>query len=161
MRLLGLIAITFLYGTLIGHAIHWAAHQPFSRWLYRAHMSHHKAQYPKDDLVSAVYRRSQDDNFFLFGLVVVPALWPLLALVVGLGASPFEFGAVVSLILFVGWLHDHVHVRMHLRTSVVERLFPRAMAHFRRLHAAHHRDMTKNLGIVWFGWDRIFGSFTK
>jgi len=52
----------------------------------------------------------------------------------------------------------HVHTQYHLNHSWLRRFgwFDRK----RELHFVHHRDASKNFGVIEFVWDRVFGTYT-
>jgi sterol desaturase/sphingolipid hydroxylase (fatty acid hydroxylase superfamily) len=66
-------------------------------------------------------------------------------------------GAVVLAAFTTYLLHDWVHNQFHLTNTSLDRWgwFQR----LRELHFVHHRRMNRNLGVFWFGWDRIFRTF--
>lgn len=152
------LGATVTVGTFIGWFIHWAMHERWSGKLHRAHMTHHLKLYPHSDLLSDTYRDAGADN----GLLVFT---PGIALVVGVfGIVLFCFGvpvigliAAVILSILVGAANDLLHTSFHLRGSRLQRFgWFRTL---RSLHFYHHRNMKKNLGIIWFGWDRLFKTF--
>ena len=53
--------------------------------------------------------------------------------------------------------HVYLHAQYHVHGSRLQRY-----SWFRRrrlLHAVHHRDGTRNFGLIDFSWDRLFGTF--
>jgi sterol desaturase/sphingolipid hydroxylase (fatty acid hydroxylase superfamily) len=147
--------------TMLGHvltsltqaALHrWLGHTRAGGSLHRIHAGSHHTIYTGTRMLS---RRYDEDEvsitpFFLAPAVAVVAffLWLLplrsvIALAVGIGIS---YAA-----------HVYLHAHYHLSTSWLRRYawFRR----LRRLHAIHHRDGTKNFGLISFFWDRTFGTF--
>lgn len=151
---------TILYGTLIGWGTHWAIHRPWAGKFYRAHMNHHLRQYPPKDLLSATYRSSgKDDSLFAFVPAIGIAILTWMLLLNYLGVSGWGLAFVFVESLFVGWLHDYIHEGFHIEGFWLRRY--RWFQKLEDLHYLHHRNMKKNLGIVWFGWDRIFRTFRE
>lgn len=154
--LLGTIGI----GTLVGWFVHWLMHQSWSGKLYRSHMTHHLKRYPPKDLLSDVYRDAgEDDGAFIF--------FPAITLIVGLlgsglyvlGVSPWVLGCVALLSTFIGVGHDRLHTEFHLTGTWFARFA--WFRTLRTLHFYHHRNLKKNLGIVWFFWDRLLSTYRR
>jgi len=57
------------------------------------------------------------------------------------------------------YLHDAFHIRNHWLNYVptIKTVFK----HWTLLHWIHHWDTSKNYGIFFLGFDRIFGTFRK
>jgi len=149
-------------GTLVGYGIHWTMHQSWSGGLYRAHMQHHLVHYPADSLYSVGHYRSSglSSGWLTFTpFVVVAALGVVLALHRLLHASWATDAAVLVAFVFVGGAHGVVHDAFHVSDHWLGHFG--WFRHLRALHEPHHHDMSKNLGILWFGWDRLFGSFRR
>lgn len=154
-----LVAVgTLLYGTLVGYLTHWVMHQPWAGRVNRAHMTHHVRLYPPKALLSDVYKSAgKDDGLLIF----VPAITAAMGLWAGavwlLGAAWWNLVVIAVVGVSVGWLHNYVHEGFHIRGFWMERFgwFRRVRA----LHWLHHWNMRKNLGICWFGWDRVFRTF--
>lgn len=156
---LALIAATFLVGTLVGHAVHWVMHQRWSGRLYDAHMNHHLKQYPPKNLFSiGVYRSSGLDSGWLTFTPPIALFVVLFVVAMRAYGLPLYMQAIVTVEFAVlGFLHGYVHDALHIRGHWMERLW--GFHHLRRAHIIHHLAMKRNLGIFWFGWDRVFGSY--
>ena len=159
-EVLAAIAVTFLYGTLVGWLGHWVLHQRWAGPLYRGHMNHHTKQYPPGDLKSESYRSAgREDSTFIF----TPILTLAFALFVyGLVKLNVEAGLLVFVLaeaLVIGFLHDWVHTQFHLTKTVLDRWG--WFRKLRELHFTHHRRMAHNFGIFWFGWDRVFRTYRR
>jgi len=147
--------------TLLGHAcasltqslLHrWLGHTAAGGALSRIHRSSHHAVYTPARMVS---KRYDDGESSLTALYVVPAatlagffLWLL----------PFPLAACLALGITASFAaHVYVHEQYHLSESKLRRY---SWFRGRRLlHAIHHRDGTKNFGLIDFFWDRLFGTF--
>lgn len=153
--------VSLVIATFFGHFIHWALHQRWTGPAYRGHMEHHLELYPPGNLTSEKYRSAKwyHSGPFLFtpaAIVILGTvgglLWaletPLWAIVV-FGVTLVGFG------LLNDWVHDSQHVTNHWASRF--EWFRRA----RTLHFKHHRNMKSNFGIMFFGWDRVFGTFRK
>lgn len=151
---------TILYGTFVGWLTHWALHQPWSGKFQRAHMNHHLKQYPPKDLRSKTYRSAgTDDALFAFIPTIGGAilLWSFFLKLLGVSWS--GIGLVFLESLLVGWFHQYFHEGFH-----VENFWLRKYRWFQKLedlHYLHHRNMRRNLGILWFGWDRVFRTYRE
>lgn len=149
---------TVLFGTLVGWATHWMLHRPWSGRLYRAHMTHHLRKYPPGNLLSDTYRDSgKDDGLFVFVPIIATAELLYMASVWALGVPFWGIAFVAAESIFIGWLHNYTHEGFHLNAFWMDRFA--WFRSLRSLHWLHHRNHRKNLGIVWFGWDRILGTF--
>jgi len=148
---------TFLYGTFVGWVFHWVLHQRWSGLLYRSHTAHH-LNYPATDLLSSPYRDTGKNNGLLFFVpaIAVAMLFFFAGLyLLGFGWPVFAWVFVES--IAIGTAHEWLHVRMHLSDPVyMKSNFFRKV---RLLHFYHHRNVKKNLGIFWFGWDRLFNTY--
>lgn len=149
---------TFLFGTLMGWLIHWVLHQRWSGPLYRSHMAHHLKHYPPKKLLSETYRNAgKDDALFVFAPILGVAFgWWCLVL------SQFHVAWWVHVIvigqgLLIGALHDYTHMAFHLEGNWLHQF--KWFKKLQTLHFMHHWNVRKNLGIVWFGWDRLFKTF--
>ena len=152
------LTIGFVVTTFVGHTIHWAIHQKWAGKLNRAHMTHHLALYPVDNLLSDTYRSPGKDNtVFTFLIFAIPFIAIPIVLFV-YGVIPLvTLILVLAEIIVVGWMHDYLHDAFHIRGHFLKRF-----AYFRQLsdlHFAHHVDMQKNFGIFLFWWDRVFATF--
>lgn len=154
------LALTLLAGTLVGHVLHWCLHQRWSRSFYRSHMVHHLKCYPPGDLRSAAYRSAGTSNSAVLFAVPIAVLLALVSwAMIAAGASPSSIAAVLGSAALVGFAHDYVHDAFHIEMHWLERA--PGFLRLRAYHDAHHLDLRRNLGILWLGWDRLFGSFTE
>ena len=155
-----LIAVaSLLCASLFGHFVHWMIHQRWMGPAYRGHMEHHCELYPPGELVSNTYRKAKwfNSGTFLF----TPPLLVIIGLVSGC-ASMFELPAwimaVFSVVLVTfGFTSDVVHDSFHVTGHVLERVA--WFQHAREKHFAHHNNMKRNFGIVFFGWDKLFKTY--
>jgi len=148
--------------SLSGYGIHWMMHQPWSGPFYHSHMEHHQVHYPAGDLYSAGEYRSSGLatgwlTFTPFVVLIGLGILAILSLALHLDLS--VSATVVGVVAIVGWAHGYVHDAFHVSDHWLGRF-----AWFRNLrliHEPHHIDMSKNLGILWFGWDRLFRTFKR
>jgi hypothetical protein len=164
MHIIIAILLTFLVTTFFGHLVHWLLHRKWSGFLNRSHMVHHLKNYPPSDFVSVKYRSAGKDStpkfFIMAGLPLLAApvvLW-------WLGTFSLVMMIVVLVTeLIVGFLHDYLHDAFHIKGHWLSRVYAvrRLFAHWTALHYLHHVDMNTNLGIFFFGWDRVFFSFVR
>ena len=142
--------LSLVFVDLAGYWLHRWAHVKGSPF-YRPHMVHHVRVYPPRRFLSESYETSGGGNLLLwFGPVLVlyvSLLWLLLPWPMALTGT---VGGVIP-----GIVSSLVHDATHIRGSWVwRRLGPLA-----EMHEVHHRRMRTNLGIVHFGWDRVFGTW--
>ncbi len=153
------VIVTFLLGTLIGYIVHWMLHQRWSGPLYKVHMNHHVVQYPPKNLMSAGYRSSGRTSVWAF----VPPLTVFVAITLGVlwiaGAQWWLHAIIIVESALIGWLHDYAHDGLHVTGHPLEKV--PGFGWLRRQHSVHHRNMKRNLGIMWFGWDRILGTYRE
>lgn len=149
------VIVAFFTVESIGFVVHRLAHWPKSGKLFRDHLHHHAHAYPPNRYQSLSYVGDLGKSFLpvfvpiflgvnLLALVVVP--WHIFL--------PF-FAASATFSLANNYMHDSFHLTKHWlrRFGWYDRMT--------RLHLVHHQNVKKNLGIYWFGLDRIFGSFRK
>jgi sterol desaturase/sphingolipid hydroxylase (fatty acid hydroxylase superfamily) len=145
--------LTFLVTTLYGYIIHYVMHQPWAGRFYKSHMAHHEELYRSWHFYSDEYRSPGKDNtVYLF----IPTALLMLALPVY-----FHLWFVVIEMLFIGWLSNYIHDQTHLLKNK-DKQWIKKLTH---LHIVHHEqhDMnkTKNLGIFFFLWDRVFRTYIR
>lgn len=144
--------------TFLGYWVHWAFHQPWSLRFYHAHMNHHQIQYPPADFLSETYRGAgRDSTVILFAIAFAPVLLTIALLTL------FGFFSLTTCIISLaslavwGFAHDYFHDQFHLTNT-----FWKKFAFFIKLrstHYLHHLDMSKNYGIVFFQWDKLFKTY--
>lgn len=150
---------TLLLGTLAGWAGHWALHQRWTGRFYRAHATHHRL-YPPGDLRSSSYRDARQDNTtFVLAPIVTFVLLTWIGALLWLGVSWYVYLILVVIGVTTGYAHDYLHEAFHLNHHWLDRFTWFQV--LRELHWVHHRKVGKNIGVLWFGWDRLFGTFKR
>ena len=123
-------------------------------------MTHHVKLYPQSDLLSDTYRNPGKDNTtFIFTPLLVVSFLLLEGVLRHFGASIALLCILTVEGLIVGILHDYMHTLFHLRKTFLNRY--QWFLRLRELHFIHHKHMQRNLGIFWFGWDHVMGSYEK
>jgi sterol desaturase/sphingolipid hydroxylase (fatty acid hydroxylase superfamily) len=145
--------LTFLLVEGVAYSVHRLAHSPKSGKLFRDHLHHHAQAYPPSRYQTEKYLGDLKTSF-------LPVFVPLFVLLnfVAAAVLPWPcFGVffVVSSFFSLAnnYLHDSFHVTGH---------WLRNFGWHKRLtvtHQVHHHNVKKNLGIYWYGLDRLFGSF--
>jgi hypothetical protein len=154
------LGATFAVGTLIGWLVHWVMHQPWAGRVYRSHMTHHITLYPPKDLLSDRYRDAGADNgVFVFAPAITIVVAVLGLALYALGVTLWVLATIAVVSTGIGVAHDTLHTSFHLRTSWLTRF--RWFRWLRLIHFVHHRRMNRNLGIFWFGWDRLLKAFRR
>ena len=148
-------ALTFLLGEGVAFAVHRIAHSPKSGKLFRDHLRHHAHAYPPSRYQTEKYLGDLRTSFlpvfipifFLFNLTAAALLpWQLFIVF-------FWVSSAVALTNNI--LHDSFHVTNHWLTR---------FGWHKRLtgiHQVHHENVKANLGVYWYGFDRLTGSFRK
>lgn len=145
--------LTFFYSEAVGFFIHRLAHWPGSGKLFDNHLEHHSVAYPPGKFLSEEYLGDILTSFVPYfipafvitnGLAFLLLSWPL-------GLTVFLTTTLVSFANNI--FHDSFHVKEHWLAKF------RWHKKLRSIHFVHHRNVKKNLGIYWYGIDRIFGSF--
>jgi len=153
------IFAALVIGSLVGHLVHVLLHRPWSGPLYRAHCDHHFRAYPRSDVFSPppYHSSGKASGFIWFPPFVAPPLLGLLYTGYCLKISAVYLIFFTLTIMIVGVLHGIVHDQLHLisQNESNTQFWRRLRAH----HVGHHADVTKNLGILWFTWDHIFGTY--
>lgn len=155
-----IIPITFITVTLLGWITHKTFHQSWCAWFYQTHLNHHMVQYPATDFFSDTYRSGgRDSSVWLFIIAFSPILIGLgLLTVFGILSLTTGIASLLGLGLW-GYLHDYIHDQFHLRDTWMLKLPTSLFRSWRKWHYIHHLDMSKNYGIIWFGWDKLFNTF--
>lgn len=148
-----MMALGHASASLAQNQLHrWLGHTVIGGALRRIHVGSHHALYPSSHMVA---RRYEESEASLTALYLLPA-GALASLFFWL--LPVALAAGVTLGLGASFAaHVYLHEHYHLSGSWLRRY-----AWFRRrrlLHAIHHRDGTKNFGLIDFFWDRLFGTF--
>lgn len=153
------IFVALLLGTFAGWIGHWALHQRWAGRFAKAHLVHHRL-YPPQDFLAPAYRDAQGSNTTLFlGPFITLVMLGWMGVLVALGAEWYVFVCVLLVGIEVGILHEYVHEAMHLEHHPLERFM--TFRRLRTLHLKHHQFVQSNLGIVWYGWDRLFRTLKK
>ena len=155
-----ILFVSWFFFAFLGYGAHWFLHQEFSGPFYRIHFSHHYKQYPPNDMFSIKYRSSGKDNsIVLFGILFSPVVLGMLAMTI-FHVVPMVLGILLLIEMgIVSVLNATIHDDMHLFESFWGRFWFFSELVYK--HNIHHLDTSKNLGIFYFGWDRVFGSFKK
>lgn len=147
------IAVTFLVSETIGYLVHRLAHWPKSGKLYQDHLHHHFQAYPPGQYMTEKYLGDLKTSFlpyfippFILLNVGAAALLPWPLFLVFLITS-----STVSLVN--NYLHDSFHVKGHWLKKFG---WHRGLSD---VHWVHHHNVKRNLGIYWYGVDRMLGTF--
>jgi sterol desaturase/sphingolipid hydroxylase (fatty acid hydroxylase superfamily) len=159
MFLLFLAILSFLGTSLFGYFIHWAFHQRWSGFFYRAHLNHHSVQYPPNDFFSDTYRQSGQYNAtYYFIALFSPIILGFVGMMIVGWLSIWQGISILGTMSVVGLLNAYIHDEgIHLRKSIWHYLpgFQKLV----RLHIIHHKSVQKNLGMFFFGWDKLFKTY--
>lgn len=156
MILLGILltaVATFLISETVGYLVHRLAHWPKSGRLYKDHLFHHFQAYPPGQYMTEKYLGDLKTSFLPY---FVP---PFILLNVGAAALlPWPmfltFLVVSSTVSLVNnYLHDSFHVKGHWLKRFG---WHRSLSD---VHWVHHHNVKRNLGIYWYGVDRMLGTF--
>lgn len=160
MLIIVILIFSFIIMTLLGHLVHMAAHKPWSKIFYIAHRDHHNLQYPPSDLISDKYRSSGgNDTTIYFALIFSPLIIGNIVLTI-LGIIPIIFGIGFFLeMATISWLNVVIHDGVHLHQSFWHRFW--FFERLQKLHNIHHQDQSKNFGIFYFVWDKLFGTYEE
>lgn len=169
------LAAACLFTEFVGYWLHILLHSEKVRFLSRNHMIHHLQVYPPNkpmrpsrEYLGSTYGRANIIGIGLEWLLPAAGLLPVVIIVLrALGVSAVGQAAFTAASLAWGWLmFGYMHDAMHLRGFWMED-DPRLGRWFlgaRRRHDIHHMNltdsglMTKNFGICFFWFDRLFGS---
>lgn len=149
------VLVTFLVSEAVGYAIHRMAHWPGSGPLYRKHLIHHFQAYPPHQLLSENYVGDLSTSF-------IPWFVPIfLVLVVGAYILlPWQlFLPAWATMATVALVNNHLHDSFHVTGHWLKRF--RWHRNLSEVHFVHHHNVKRNLGIYWYGIDRLVGSFKR
>lgn len=145
---LGYLAASFVQMTLHRLLGHGALGGP----IHRVHVGSHHRIFSGDRIVAHAYAKDEASLTPLFAgpaAAVLAIFYWVLPAALFLAASLGFLGTYA----LQAWLHEqfHLHASPLRRHGWFRRL--------RRLHAVHHHDPRKTLGLTDFVWDRLFGTF--
>jgi sterol desaturase/sphingolipid hydroxylase (fatty acid hydroxylase superfamily) len=109
-------------------------------------------------MFSKKYRSSGKDNsIILFGILFSPVVLGMLAMTI-FHVVPMVLGILLLIeMAIVSILNATIHDDMHLFTSFWGRFWFFGELVYK--HHIHHQNVSRNLGIFYFGWDKVFGSY--
>jgi sterol desaturase/sphingolipid hydroxylase (fatty acid hydroxylase superfamily) len=155
-----ILIVSLIVMTLLGHLVHMAVHSPKTGIFYKAHADHHFRQYPPNDLVSTKYRNAGANSttiYFLF--IFSPLIISVLFLTIfGVISTFLGIGLLIDMAI-VSYFNSAIHDALHIEQSFWHRFW-----FFKRvqyLHNIHHFDTSKNFGIFYFFWDKLFGTYKE
>ena len=151
---LATLVVTHYLASFIQMSLHYLlGHQRrLGSYFHRNHLMYHHALYSKRIMVSGKYVPEEKTFMFYY---IIPA--------VALAAAASSLLPYDLLILHVSVLslsyaaHIYLHTHYHLSDTWLRRF--RWFRKKQQLHVLHHKDMSKNLALIDFVWDRIFGSY--
>jgi sterol desaturase/sphingolipid hydroxylase (fatty acid hydroxylase superfamily) len=163
MMLLIAMIVVYLITNLFGYIVHWCFHQSWAGWVRQSHLTHHHL-YTGVDYLSETYRDAGKDNSFR--LFIVPSLLLFIppAVLYVLCVIPLYVMIVLIVeMIIIGWMHNYLHDSFHIKNHFLSRmpLIKKIFDKWSHDHYLHHEDMTKNFGIFFFVWDRVFGTYLK
>jgi hypothetical protein len=145
--------LSFLLVEVVGFSVHRLAHSPKSGKLFRDHLHHHAHAYPPSRYQTEKYLGDLKTSFLPY---FVPIFVVVNLVAAGLLSWPLylTFFVVTSAFsLANNYLHDSFHISSHwLRKFSWHK-------HLTATHQVHHQNVKKNLGIYWYGFDRLLGSY--
>lgn len=162
LTLVATIILTFIVGSLVGYCMHLFMHTKFARMKYLSFIAHshrvHHRLYHIRDYESETYRSAGKDNS---AFVFVPVITiSILLLCVGFWFV-FQSWWIYPIILVegtaIGWLNNKIHECFHIKNHWLNKY--KLFRELKRLHWIHHKHPKTNQGIIWFGPDKLFGSF--
>ncbi len=151
--------LIFAVGSTAGYVAHRLMHIKALGRFAKSHKVHHKL-YTPDNFESDTYRSAgKDTSTFVF----VPVI---LLSVVLLGVTlwfAFQvwwiYPVIIAEGIAVGVLNEKIHDWFHIKDHWMNRYA--WFKHLKHLHMQHHIHPKKNMGIIWFLPDRVFGTFKK
>lgn len=151
------VVLTFLIGSTAGWVVHWLLHTELFKNLAKGHKVHHELYTPAD-FESEEYRSAGKDNSsFVFIPILTITILLFFFPIAYLTNSWWIYLFVVAEGALVGYLNDKIHDAFHLTNHWLNQyLWFRKL---KKLHLIHHVDPKFNHGIIWFGADKIFGTY--
>ncbi len=125
----------------------------FGETVRARHVDHHELRYPLHELVSPHDEPYRDANswtwYVVAGVVSVILYFTLpLAVFLALFVSGLIYGRLIA----------YTHSAYHIRDHWLQRF--RYFRFLNKLHFLHHFDRA-NYGIIFFGMDRLFGTYRE
>ena len=148
------IIISFLAADLISYIFHRFVHNPVSGLMFRAHLEHH-SHYTKKRYLSDTYISSGKDSLLYYAVPLFVVVSTITLLLV---PSPYSFISVATMAVTTsatGWIHDSSHLTGSRLNGF------KWFRTLQRQHLKHHQDTRVVYGVLWFGWDRLFGTYVK
>lgn len=158
------IIITFIIGSLVGYVMHWLMHTKLNKteWFKPIALSHnvHHKLYTIYDYESDTYRSSGKDTSTLVFVPIITLSIILLSVIFWFAFQSFWIYPIILIEgIIVGVLNEKIHDYFHIKNHWLNKYY-----WFRRLkmiHWYHHKHPKTNHGIIWFGPDKLFGTFKK
>ena len=162
--ILFILTLTFLYGSTSGWVIHALLHAMLHKKVLKNlatdHNVHHLLYTPSDFESVGSYR---DAGKARSTLVFIPIITTAIALMCIPLWFIFSVWWIYPIIIIegatIGWLNDYIHYAFHIKNHWLNKYS--YFKKLKRLHLLHHIHPTKNHGVIWFGADKLFGTFTK
>ena len=156
--------ITFIITSFLGWCVHYCMHQTWSLKFHTAHMNHHLTQYPPTDFLSDEYKSAGADSATIWFVIAFSPVFLMLAALMYYKILPVDMGIMILVAMsLTGTLFNYLHSQFHIKNTIWNRipLISILFKYLQDLHYIHHVDMTKNLGIIFFWWDKLFKTFHK
>lgn len=144
---------TFFITELVGFLVHRLAHWPKAGKLFRDHLDHHAKFYPPSSYLSERYLGDIRTSFLPWFVLIFLAFNLLAGLILPWPLSLTFFVVCSTVSLMNSYLHDSFHVENHWLTKF------HWHHKMREIHRVHHQNVRVNLGIYWYFFDRLGGTF--
>lgn len=163
------LALSFVYTELIGYITHRFLHSGHAGWLGDLHMEHHDKYAPGEAQAFDDYKYTDRETWiervgleWIIPIAVVTVPLSVFLLLLGVSWQFLLAGTMLSL----GWAwlgFTYMHRAFHLKRfwMVKNYVFKGWFKETKKLHFIHHNDVTKNFGIVFFWFDKLYETFVR
>ena len=121
----------------------------FGKLFSHRHWVHHEVEYSVDKLRSKKYKNANSWSWYVLAILTITSIFLLV---------PLEYAIFFSFygVLYAWFVVERFHSAFHLEKHWLHRY--KSFQKLIKLHDIHHYDNV-NYGIVFFGMDKIFGTF--
>jgi hypothetical protein len=155
LALLATAVLTFFFSEAVGYSIHRLAHWPKSGKIFRNHLHHHSHAYPPSRYQSEKYLGDLKTSFIPIFIPVFLLVNLLAIRILPLACYPVFLLVSSAVAVANNYFHDSFHVSGHWLSRF------KFYGRLKSTHLIHHENVKKNLGIYWYGYDKVIGSFRK
>ena len=147
----------FIFGSFSGYIVHRILHSNRLKHLAKDHNVHH-ALYPIDNFESTSYRGAGSSRSTLVFIPIITVAMLLLCVPIWfLFKEWWVFFFIIIEGILIGWANDYLHYAFHIKNHWLNNYI--FFKKLKDIHYLHHKYPKTNHGILWFGPDKLCGTY--